>query len=404
MLKNRMMLKDIKQDNIETGKTDLLNHLIEIRRYLHQYPELGYNEHQTSEVVAIELDKLGIDYKRHVAGTGIIATLKNGVGKCIALRADMDALPLKEETGLPFSSKVNDVMHACGHDVHTTMLLGAAHQLKEMPFQGTVKFIFQPSEEGTAGDPENKSGGERIANSGELDDVSAALALHIQPLLEVGKISYATGQAMAGNTCFEISIQGKFGHAAFPHLGVDAIVVASQLIQSAQSIVTRYTSPTEPVVLSFTQIKGGVAPNVTAENVTLTGTIRTIDQETMQSVIERLELLLEGTSKSFGALITIHYDLRYPSLLNDAAIHHTVIPALHQVFGREGAIEAEPVMASEDFAFYSRKIPSMFYFLGARALAEDPQFLHHPAMIVNEDCIGYGVNFLTQAALCLLKK
>jgi amidohydrolase len=388
-------------------KGELLEHLITIRRKLHTFPELGYREYKTSALVEQELDRLGIPYKNKVAGTGVIASIGNGEGPTIVLRADMDALPLQEETDLSFSSKVENVMHACGHDVHTTMLLGAAHLLKVAAFKGRVKLVFQPSEEGVNGDEEGRSGGERIVECGELDDAVAALAIHVHPLEPVGQIIYASDQAMAANTCFTIEIEGKYSHAAFPHLGIDAIVVATHVIQAAQTIVSRYTSPTEPVVLSFTQIQGGVAPNVIAEKVTLIGTVRAISQSTMDAVIERLQSIIEsiidGLAKSFSAVITINFDLRYPSLMNHATVHKKLLPSLQRIFGQENVREVSPVMASEDFAFYSRKIPSMFYFLGARADKPDAYFLHHPKMEVNEACIPLGAEFLSKAALALLE-
>lgn len=382
---------------------DLFDRLIAIRRQLHQFPELGYQEYKTAELVSGELKKLGIDHKTSIAKTGIVATLKKGDGPCVVLRADMDALPMQEETGLPFSSKLNDVMHACGHDVHTTMLLGAASLLQKKDFTGTIKFVFQPSEEGTNNDPENKSGGQRIMESGELDGARAALALHVHPLMDVGTIGYTLGQAMAANSCFKMVIHGKSGHAAFPHLGIDAILIATNLIQSAQAIVSRYTSPIVPVVISFTKIEGGVAQNVIAEKVHLEGTIRAFDLKTMEQVIERLNQMIEGVCKSFSAKITLDFNLRYPSLLNEPTIHSKIGNSLSTVFGNEKVIEIDPMLASEDFAFYSRKIPSMFYFIGAKSSVSDPFFLHHPKMQVNEDCIAPGATFLTQAALDLLK-
>jgi amidohydrolase len=384
-------------------KGELQNYLIAIRRKLHQFPELGYQEYKTASLIEHELEALGISYKNKVAGTGVIAELGREDGPTILLRADMDALPLQEQTGLPFSSQIPNVMHACGHDVHTTMLLGAAALLKDKKFKGKVKFVFQPSEEGTSGDAENKSGGERIVELGELENVAAAIALHVHPLEPVGQITYALDQAMAANTCFTIDIHGKYGHAAFPHLGIDAIVVATQLIQSAQLIVSRYTSPTQPVVISFTQIHGGVAPNVIAEHVQLTGTIRTIDQLTMDSIIDRLQMIVEGLEKSFSARVDIKYDLRYPSLINNMSVHQKLIPALQGVFGDGNVREVGPVMASEDFAFYSRKVPSMFYFLGARSDKAEAYFLHHSKMEVNEACIPLGAKFLCEAVLDLLK-
>ncbi len=382
---------------------DLIETLKTIRRRLHQFPELGYQEHKTAELVAGTLAKWGVPHKTGIAKTGVIATLKKGEGPCVVLRADMDALPMQEETGLSFSSKVDHVMHACGHDVHTTMLLGAAALLQKKDFSGTIKFVFQPSEEGTNNDPENKSGGQRIMESGELEGATAALALHVHPLLEVGKIAHQPGLAMAANTCFKMVIHGKAGHAAFPHLGIDAILIATHLIQSAQAIVSRYTSPVDPVVISFTKIEGGVAQNVIAEKVYLEGTIRTLDPKTMERVIERLNQIIEGVATSFSARITMEFNLRYPSVLNDATIHSRIRNSLNTSFGKANVIEIDAMLASEDFAFYSRKMPSMFYFLGAKSKAADPFFLHHPKMEVNEDCIAPGATFLAHAALDLLK-
>jgi amidohydrolase len=315
----------------------------------------------------------------------------------------MDALPLQEETGLPFASTRENIMHACGHDVHTTMLLGAANLLQKKDFNGTIKLVFQPSEEGTNNDPENKSGGQRIMESGELEGAHGALALHVHPLMDVGTIGFMTGQAMAANSCFKMVINGKSGHAAFPHLGIDAILVATHLIQSAQAIVSRYTSPIEPVVISFTKIEGGVAQNVIAEKVHLEGTIRAFDLVSMERVIERLNQMITGVSLSFSAQITLEFNLRYPSLLNDPAIHSKLGNSLNTVFGSKNVIRIDPMLASEDFAFFSRKIPSMFYFLGARSTTSDPFFLHHPKMQVNEECIAPGATFLMEAALELVK-
>jgi amidohydrolase len=382
---------------------NLSERLITLRRQLHQFPELGYQEYKTAELISGELKRLGIDHKTTIAKTGIVATLKKGEGPCVVLRADMDALPMQEETGLPFASKLDHVMHACGHDVHTTMLLGAASLLKNKDFKGTLKLVFQPSEEGTNNDPENKSGGQRVMESGELDEAHAALALHVHPLMDVGTIGFTPGLAMAANHCFKLVIHGKSGHAAFPHMGIDAILVATHLIQSAQAIVSRYTSPIEPVVLSFTKIEGGVAQNVIAEKVHLEGTIRAFDLKSMERVIERLNQMIEGVSTSFSAHITLEFNLRYPSLLNDSSVHSKIGDSLSAVFGNENVIEIDPMLASEDFAFYSRKIPSMFYFLGAKPTASDPFFLHHPKMQVNETCIVLGATFLTEAALELVK-
>jgi amidohydrolase len=394
-------------------KKELLDKLISIRRKIHSNPEIGYQEFETAETICKELDALGIPYKKGIAKTGVVATLKKGDGPCIVLRADIDALPIKEENDLAFKSEKKSkatngtefpVMHACGHDMHTTMVLGAAALLKEEDFKGTVKFIFQPSEEGVYDDPDKKSGGQRIVESGELEGVKAALGLHVHPLLPVGKIAYKLGQALACANFFKIEVTGKMAHASVaPHLGIDAILISSQLIQNISSLVPKYINPTEATVISFTKVNGGVAPNVIADKVVLEGTVRALDLNTFNEILKRMEKIIEGTAISSDAKITIEYNLNYPSLLNDKNVHTNLSGTLDSVFGKENIIPVDAILGSEDFAFYSRKVPSMFYFLGARDNAEQCHFLHEPKVIFNEDCIPYGAKLLCNGALELLK-
>lgn len=391
---------------------EVLDNLIAIRRQLHANPELGYQEYETAELICRELDKLGISYKTNIAKTGVVATLKKGEGPGIVLRADMDALPIRENTELSFKSTKQTkagnhdipLMHACGHDMHVTMLLGAAALLKDEDYNGSIKFIFQPSEEGTYDDPEKKSGGQRMVEAGELDDVKAALALHVHPLLPVGKVAYKLGQALACANFFRIEITGRMAHAAVaPHLGIDAILISSHIIQAVSSIAHKYIPPHEPTVISFTKINGGIAPNVIADKVVLEGTVRALDLSTFNTVLARIEKIIQATMLSFDADIKISYDLNYPSLLNDKAIHEQVTAPLENVFGKPNIIPVEAILGSEDFAFYSRKVPSMFYFLGAQDTAEKTYFLHDSRVVFNEGCIPYGSKLLAEGALALLK-
>jgi amidohydrolase len=393
---------------------DLFDKLILIRRQIHANPEIGYMEHETAALICKELDQLNIPYKKAVARTGVVATLKKGEGPTIALRADMDALPIKEGTDLPFKSTKKmkaangtevSLMHACGHDMHTTMLLGAAALLKDADFKGSVKFIFQPAEEDVYDDPEKKSGGQRMVEAGELSDVKSALALHVHPLLPVGKVAYKLGQALACAGFFKIEVKGKMAHASVaPQLGIDAVLIASQLIQNVSALVSKYISPTEAIVISFTKINGGIAPNVIADKVIIEGTVRALDLNTYNQIIEKIDKIIEGTMIATGATISIEYNLNYPSLLNDAATHQNITGTLNTIFGKENVLPVEAILGSEDFAFYSREVPSMFYFLGAKDTAEKSYFLHDSKVVFNEDCIPYGSRLLSEGALELLKK
>ena len=391
----------------------LFAHLVSIRREIHENPELGYCEFETAALICRELDVLGIPYRSGISKTGIIASLKKGNGPTIVLRADMDALPIKEDTELDFvSTKIakdyngNEVpiMHACGHDIHTTILLGAATLLKDKKFNGTIKFVFQPSEEGVNGDRQQKSGGQRIVEAGELDNAIAALGLHVHPELPVGKMAFVHGQALANVNSFTIKILGESAHAGMePEKGKDAIMVAVELIQQAQLIVTRLISQTEPVVISFTQINGGVNHNILADKITIKGTIRALDLKTYELVIEKFKKLIRGLKSIYGVKIVMKIDLYYPSLLNDMSIHKKLVENLNGVFGNENIIEAKPILGGEDFAFYSRKVPAMFYFLRARDKSEKIYSLHHPKVVFNENCIPYGINLLAESAVKLLQ-
>jgi amidohydrolase len=400
----------------------LFEHLVSVRRRLHENPELGYCEFRTSELIANELKILGIPFETNVAhtGTGIIASLKKGTGPTIILRADMDALPICEQTDLPFSSTVENRMHACGHDLHVTMLLGAAYILKDADFNGTIKFLFQPSEEGNSNDPVvkgnelKKSGGQRIAESGIFEGVSAAVGLHVNPLKPAGNLSYCLGSALACVAFFEIQINGIGGHAAFPHLAVDPIFIGSHFILAAQGIISRYTAPNESKVISFTNIKIGNeevvltkeqqlnAENIIPGSISLYGTIRALDFDVYKTIKEKLQGIANGFKISFGADIEIQYTLEYPSLINDKILHSKLLMPLTKVFGSENITEETPLLGGEDFAFYSRQVPSIFYFLGAN-FGGRKEFLHNSKIIFNEDCIPFGTDLFVQSALELLK-
>jgi amidohydrolase len=385
--------------------SELRERLIAFRRDLHMHPELGYREFRTTQRISEALSAEAIP---HITGpanmkTGAVATIKKGDGPCIVLRADIDALPIHEQTDLPYASQTPNTMHACGHDVHATMLLGAAILLKDADFNGTIKCIFQPSEEGVYDDPDHMSGGHRMVEGGIIDDAAHCIALHVHPLQPLGQISCAIGEALACAGFFTINITGKGGHAgAAPHLSIDPILISSYIVQAAQSIVSRNISPTQPAVLSITKIEGGFNENVIPDTVQMKGTVRAMNTETYNLVKSRFYQILEGIAQAFNAKIDMFFTVDYPSVFNDKELHKKLQSPLSEVFG-ENIAETQPMLAAEDFAFYSRKAPSMFYFIGCKDTAPETFFVHHPRMVVNEDCIPMGAEFLSKAALHLLR-
>lgn len=382
----------------------LFDKLVKIRRHLHQNPELGFTEFSTSALVQEHLHILEIPFES-VAATGVIATMKKGDGPTIVLRADMDALPVREDTDLSFRSANEGVMHACGHDLHTTMLLGAAYLLKDAAFNGTAKLVFQPSEEGNLRSPEKgKSGGQLIVESGKLDDAKAALGLHVHPLLPVGKLGYKNGEVLANVNNFSITITGKGGHPGAMEHVIDPVLISGHLIVEAQSIIS-HTAPLEPAIIAFTHIQAMAEPsfNVIPGSVVLHGSLRALNIDTYQKLVARFRALLKGLEISFECRIDLDLSSYYPSLLNDAAVHGKLAPVQDRIFGKGNIYEGTGQLLGEDFAFYSRVMPSQFYFLGAKTEQNNSFFLHHPKVTFNEECIRFGSTFLAEGAIDLIK-
>lgn len=379
--------------------------LISIRRHLHQIPEIGYQEFKTSAFICEKLYEMGIPFKQGFAkGTGIVADIVKGNGKTVVLRADIDALPMQEISGVEFASQHPGVMHSCGHDMHTTMLLGAAALLQNAEFEGRVRLVFQPSEEGTNGDEDKKSGGQRMVEEGILANADFALALHVNPLAPVGMLNYTPGTALANAANFSIHIAGKSGHAgAAPHLAKDAVVIGSALVQNLQSIVSRNLSPLDSGVVSISEFHAGTAPNVIADSARLTGTIRAMSDENFELIKRRFQQIIDATAAMYDSEITLSLDSFYPSVINDAGVLESLNSVAHEVFPM-GLHPIEPTLGAEDFAFYSRKVPSAFYFIGAMSEQKGAYFLHHPKVIFNEDCLPLGAEFLAKSALKLLKQ
>jgi amidohydrolase len=400
----------------------LFDRLVGIRRELHQNPELSFSEFRTAALVETELAALAIPTER-VALTGVIGTLrkgegarqsegakqgedlKTGKGRTIVLRADMDALPILEDSGVAFPSKTDGVMHACGHDIHTVMLLGAAALLKAAEFSGTVKLVFQPAEEGPMRSPEKgKSGGQLIIESGKLDGADAALGLHVHPLLPVGSLLYKNGELLANVGNFSIRINGKGGHPGFMKVVVDPIAIAARLISAAHALVGPQPDP-PAAVLAITHLASEANPsfNVIPSRVLLQGSLRALFIADYNDIVNRLKNLLDQIAADFNCSIDLDFSAYYPSILNDPAVHERLSSIHEKIFGKKNVTEGQAYLVGEDFSFYSRVMPSQFYFLGAETNQNEAYFLHHPKVTFNEECIKYGSRFLAESALRLLQ-
>ena len=385
-------------------ETKLFEKLVGIRRQLHQFPELGFTEFKTSETIKAQLDELSIPVES-IAVTGLIGTLKKGDGPTVILRADMDALPVVEPADAPIRSQNEGIMHACGHDLHMTMLLGAAHLLKNADFKGTIKFVFQPSEEGNARSPvKGKSGGQLIMESGKLDDGKAILGLHVHPLLPVGTLGYKIGEALANVGNFSIRIKGKGGHpGAMKHV-IDPIAVTAQVIAGAHALVGPQPDPPS-AVLAITHLETLAPPsfNVIPSEVLLQGSMRAHEYNIYQDIVARMHALFQKLGQQYRCTIELDFSAYYPSLINDESLHEKLKPIQQRLFGENNVVPSLTYLVGEDFSFYSRKIPGQFYFLGAKTAYNDAFFLHHPEVSFNEECIKYGAPLLAQGALRLLQ-
>ncbi|MDP6555683.1 MAG: amidohydrolase [Pirellulaceae bacterium] len=366
------------------------NWIVQLRRQLHRFPEVMFEEVKTSELVRQTLDELGIAYEHPLAETGVLATLGNGDGPCVALRADMDALPIHEESDVSFRSEVAGKMHACGHDCHTAMLLGAARLLKEREadIQGIVKLVFQPAEEGGAG-------GQRMRDEGALENpaVERIFGLHVWPQLPVGSFGSRAGVLLAAAGCVEMTIHGRGGHAAMPHLTVDPVVVAAKIVTELQTIISRELDPLNSGVVSITTIHGGEAYNVIPETITLRGTIRAISMETLQQIQQRIREIATGVASAHRCeASTIFPGVDYPPTLNDAECWDVARRLASALTGEDHVKELAPVMGGEDFSFYTEQVPGCFVAIGVRNEDQGATYsVHHPKFKVDENALPLGV-------------
>jgi amidohydrolase len=367
--------------------------IVALRRDIHREPELGFDTEKTAEKVLAAIDGLPLDIQTGVAENGIVATLEGeGDGPTVALRADMDALPILEETGLPFASETEGKMHACGHDGHTSMLVGAAHTLSGMRdrLDGTVKFCFQPAEEGGGG-------GKVMVDEGVADDVSTIFALHLWPGLPFGKVATKAGPIMAAADAFEMEIKASGGHGAMPHLASDAIAIAAQVVTALQTIVSREVDPVEPAVLTVGEIGAGTAFNIIPDKARLGGTVRTLDADLRREIPARIEELSRGIAKGMRGDVDLDYTFSYPVTVNDEAAADFALGVAEDLFGGESVLQLpNPSMGGEDFAYFLEKVPGAFIWLG---VGEDVSGLHTPRFAFDEEILPRGAALLTALAL-----
>lgn len=367
------------------------NEFIELRHHIHANPELSYEEFETCQFIQQKLTSFGI-VSSTLATTGVVALIEgnNPSKRVIALRADMDALPIMEENVVPYKSKKNGIMHACGHDVHTTCLLGAAKILQETKteWEGTIKLIFQPGEE------KNPGGASIMIKEGVLNNPKpdGIIGMHVHPGLPIGKFSFRKGRVMASADEIYITINGNGGHAAAPHLTTDTVLIASTIIVSLQQIISRNNNPTIPSVLSFCAINGGTATNIIPSEVKLMGTLRAMDETWRYKAHQLITKHATAIAESMGATINIKIDIGYPTVDNDEALTTTAWQLADDFWGKENVEETELRMGAEDFGYYSQQIPGCFFRLGVRnELKGIIHNVHTPKFNIDEQAIENGI-------------
>lgn len=402
--------------SLDTALEEVNPKVIEWRRQIHQNPELSNREFQTAAMVADHLRSLGIEVQTGIAGTGVVGILKGKYpGKTLAIRADMDALPVTERNDLPFKSTVTalyqgdsiGVMHACGHDAHVAILMGVAEVLsRNNQFRGTVKFIFQPAEEGA---PDGEEGGAKIMiREGVLENpkVDAIIGLHIASYLPVGKLAYRPGAAMAASQQFNILVTGKQTHGSAPWAGVDPIYISAKIIDGLQSLVSRESELTRaPVVLSFGKISSGVRNNIIPEKAALTGTLRTLDYDMQRKINQRLKEMVPALAAVYGAQAQVSISEGYPITYNDPKLASELLPSLEKAAGKDNVLLTEPTTGSEDFSFFQQSVPGLYFYLGGRPEnTENTYFPHHtPDFKIDEEGFRLGVKAFTTIVYDFLK-
>lgn len=390
--------------DIKKRVNQLFDQLVQIRRDFHMHPELSEYEYRTSEKICKYLDDWGIEYKKGIANTGVMAIIRGkNDGRTVAARADIDALPITELNNLPFKSINEGVMHACGHDIHTTIHLGVAKLFKEMEeeIKGNVKIFFQPAEE-TVG------GAKRMIDEGCLKnpDVDYVLGLHVAPSIEMGYVQLKYGQMNAATNEFSIKITGKSSHAAYPEESVDAIIVTGHIITALQTLVSRNISPLNSVVLTLGRVNGGTKNNIIAGEVILSGTLRTLNQGTRNYAKKRLMEIAEGIARTYGAVATVEFDEGYPPLINNDEVVDILRDTAENILGKDKVSFKEySSMGADDFSFFSLETKGAYYNLGCGNKAKGwTAPIHSCEFIADEESIRIGTILQTETLLKLLSK
>lgn len=384
--------------------SEIESNLVEIRRDLHRHPELGFEEVRTAKVIATILTELGLTVKTGIARTGVVGLLEGEqAGPVIALRADMDALTIEEKNQVPYASKDKGKMHACGHDAHVTILLGAAMVLSRLKdrLPGTVKFIFQPAEEGPGG-------AKPMIEQGVLENppVDRILGLHVWLDLPAGHVGLKKGPGFASVDQFDLLIKGKSAHGALPHQGVDAIVLAAQVISALQTAVSRKLDPTEPAAVTVGKIAGGYRRNIIAEEVGMEGTVRTVNPAVRTQLATTFKEIVGGTCRAAGGDFELDYREGYPTLNNDDAVVELIKEVATAVVGTDHIIEPDkPTLGGEDFAYFLERVPGCFFLLGARNEAKGITAPHHnPYFDLDESVLALGVEMMVRSTLRLMEE
>ncbi|MGB3183140.1 MAG: M20 family metallopeptidase [Cyclobacteriaceae bacterium] len=388
------------KDRVRTLANDVSPDVVKHRRHLHENPELSFQEYETSKYVAEQLRKIGLDPTEGVADTGVVALIKgrNPDTKTVALRADMDALPIVEQNDVPYKSKNEGVMHACGHDVHTASLLGAASILQQVKdnFEGTVKLIFQPGEERIPG------GASLMIKDGVLQNPAptSIIGQHVMPLVPAGKVGFRPGMYMASADELHVTVKGKGGHAAMPEMNIDPVLITSHMIVALQQVVSRFAPPKIPTVLSFGKIEANGATNVIPDEVRLQGTFRTLNEEWRKEAHRRMKKLAEGLVESMGGTVDFEVRNGYPYLENNPELTLRAKEHAIEYMGEENVVDLDIWMAGEDFAFYSQQIDACFYRLGIRNEERGiTSGVHTPTFDIDEKALETGCGLMAWLAL-----